>query len=75
VPIMAAELGSHVTQCAWAEAHLSTKYNLDPSSRFATTDMGQKVGAAVPQLITSGLSSDATPACMCVCAWMAAHQN
>jgi len=50
VPLMRAELGSHVTQCAWAEAYLSTKWHLDPSSRFATIDMGQKVGADVPLL-------------------------
>ena len=44
VPLMGAELGSHVTQCAWSEAYLSTKWHLDPFSRFATTDMGKKVG-------------------------------
>jgi len=29
---------------AWAEAYLRTKWHLDPSSRLATTDMGQKLG-------------------------------
>jgi len=28
---------------AWAEAYLHTKWHLDPSSRVATTDMGQKL--------------------------------
>jgi len=28
---------------AWAEAYLHTKWHLDPSSRLATTDMGQKL--------------------------------
>jgi len=36
VSLMGAELGSHVTQCAWAEAYLHTKWHIDPSSRFAT---------------------------------------
>jgi len=30
---------------AWAEAHLRTKWHLDPFSRLATTDMGRKLGA------------------------------
>ena len=29
---------------AWAEAYLRTKWNLGPSSRLATTDMGRKLG-------------------------------
>ena len=29
-------------------AYLQTKFHLDPSSRLATTDMGQKNGASVP---------------------------
>jgi len=29
---------SNVTQCAWAEAYLRTKWHLDPSSCLATTD-------------------------------------
>ena len=34
---------------AWAEAYLRTKWHLNPPSRFATTDMGRKVGeGAVP---------------------------
>jgi len=32
-----------------AEAYLHTKWHLDPSSRLATTDTGQKLGA-VPLL-------------------------
>ena len=33
---------------AWAEVYLRTKWHLDPSSRLATIDMGQKLGGAVP---------------------------
>jgi len=29
---------------AWAEVYLPTKWHLDPSSRLATTDMGQNLG-------------------------------
>ena len=29
---------------AWAEVDFRTKWHLDPSSRFATIDMGQKLG-------------------------------
>jgi len=29
---------------AWAKAYLHTKWHLDPSSRLATIDMGQKLG-------------------------------
>ena len=45
VPLLGGELGPYLTQCAWAEAYLRTKWHLDPSSRFATTDMGLKLGA------------------------------
>jgi len=38
------ELGHHLTHVAWAEAYHRTKWQLDPSSRLATTDMGQKLG-------------------------------
>ena len=33
---------------ALAETYLCTNWHLDPSSRLATIDMGQKVGAVVP---------------------------
>jgi len=33
---------------ARGEVYLPTKLHLDPSSRLATTDMGQKLGDAVP---------------------------
>jgi len=41
------QLGPHVTQygMAWAEAYPRTKWHLDPYGRFATTDMGRKLGA------------------------------
>ena len=33
---------------AWAEAYLRTKWHLSPSSRFATMDMGRKLGGCAP---------------------------
>jgi len=36
---------------AWTDAYLRTKWHLNPSSRLATTDMGQKLGAAVPRTL------------------------
>jgi len=33
---------------AWAEVYLRTNWHLDPSSRLATIDMGQKLGALPP---------------------------
>jgi len=41
----------------WAEAYLRTKWYLDPSSRLATTDMGQKLGA-VPLGAGAGSASN-----------------
>jgi len=38
------ELRPHLMQCGLAEAYLHTKCHLDPYSRLATTDMGQKLG-------------------------------
>ena len=38
-------VGSPSNTVAWAEAYLQTKWHLNPSSRLATTDMGQKLGA------------------------------
>jgi len=40
-------MGFVVYNVAWAEACLSTRWHLDPSSRLATTDMGPKI-VAVP---------------------------
>jgi len=37
-------LGPHLTHEAWTEAYLRTKWHLDQSSHFATTDMGRKLG-------------------------------
>jgi len=42
------ELAPHLTQCAWAEMYLPTKWHLDPCSRLARTDMGRKLKEAVP---------------------------
>jgi len=35
---------------AWVKAYLPTKGHLDPSSQLARTDMGRKLGGAVPLL-------------------------
>jgi len=42
------ELGPIKHNVAWAEICLRIKWHLHPSSHFATVDMGQKVGGAVP---------------------------
>jgi len=42
---------------AWAEAYLRTEWRLDPYSRFATIDMGRKVGAVVPLFGGGGAGS------------------
>jgi len=63
------ELRPHVTNVAWAEAYLCTKLHLDPSSRLATTDMGQKLGEGLcpfrrelgPHLTQCGLGRDLAP--------------
>jgi len=34
-------MGSVLYNVAWAEAYLSTKWHLDPSSHFAAIDMGR----------------------------------
>ena len=39
VPLSMGKLGPHVTNVAWAEAYLRTKWHLDLSSRLATTDI------------------------------------
>ena len=39
------QLGPHLTQCGLGRGlYLPIKWHLDPSSRLATTDMGQKLG-------------------------------
>jgi len=40
----------HLDPCsvAWVEAYLRTKWHLDLSDHLATTNMGQKLGEAVP---------------------------
>jgi len=43
-----AELGPHLTQCRLVEAYLPTNWHLDPSSHFATMDMGRKLVGCVP---------------------------
>ena len=42
------ELGPHLTQCGLGRGlYLPIKWHLDPSSRLATTDMGQKLGLSL----------------------------
>ena len=41
------ELGPHLAQCGLGR-DLSTKWHLNASSRLATTDIGRKLGKAVP---------------------------
>ena len=36
------------TMWPWAEVYLYTKWQLNPSSHLATTDMGRKLGRVVP---------------------------
>ena len=43
-PFSWVELGPHLTQCHLAEVYRPTKWHLDPFSRLAITDMGQKLG-------------------------------
>ena len=50
------ELGPYLTQCGLGRdlrPYQVIKWYLDPSSRFglATTDIGRKLGAAVPRLL------------------------
>jgi len=42
------EMGSHLTQCRWADAYLRTKWYLDSTSRSAITDIGGKIGGCAP---------------------------
>jgi len=42
-PFGAGELDPHFAQRGLGQAYLRTKWRLDPSSRLATTDMGQKL--------------------------------
>ena len=54
-------IGLVVHNVAWAEAYLRTKWHLDPSSRLPTTDMGQKLGAAVPPFWAGELGPQNSP--------------
>jgi len=53
-PFLEGELGPHVAQCGLVHAHLRAKCRLDPSSRSATMDMGQKQGREAPPLFGEG---------------------
>jgi len=50
--------GSSPNSVAMVEANLHTKWHLDPSSRLATTDMGRKLGTAVPPFLGTGSPSN-----------------
>jgi len=43
-------MGLVVYNVGWDEAYLRTQWHIDPSSRLATTDIGRKLGRAVPLL-------------------------
>jgi len=42
-PFWGEEVCSHLTEVAWAEAYLHTKWHLNPSNHLATMNMGRKV--------------------------------
>jgi len=42
VPLSVGSCLLYHVHVAWAEAYLRTRWHLDPFSRLATTDMGQK---------------------------------
>ena len=44
VPFWEGKLDLHLANVAWTEAYLHAKCYLDPYSRFATIDMGRKLG-------------------------------
>jgi len=50
-------LGPHLTECGQSRAYRRTKWHLDTSSRLATTDVGRKLGAAVPLFGEGGAGS------------------
>jgi len=45
LPFLLGVAGSASNTVAWAEKNLHTKWQLSPSSRLATTDIGRKLGA------------------------------
>jgi len=47
VPFFLGELGPHQTQSRLGRGFLHTKWNLSPSSRLATTDIGRKLGSVL----------------------------
>jgi len=49
--------GSPFNKVPCAEAYLHTKWHLDASSRFATIEMGQKLGRGAPPLLGEGAGS------------------
>ena len=48
VPLLGGSQDPIYHNVAWVEAYLCTKSYPDASSRFSTTDTGQKLGGAVP---------------------------
>ena len=49
---------------AWAEVYLRTEWHLDPSSRLATTDMGQNWVGAVPFFLVGELGPHLRRSCL-----------
>jgi len=51
-------VGAHLTQCDQGRDLPPYQVDLDPPNRLATTDMGRKLGAAVPLLEGAGFPSN-----------------
>jgi len=64
-PLLGRGAGSPSSNVAWTKAHLYAKCHLDPSSRFATTDMGRKLGSGLrPLFVEEELGSHPTQCCL-----------
>jgi len=57
-------LGPHLTQCGLSQGNLHSKWHLDPSSRLAIIDMGQKVGGCCAPFWAGKLGSHLTSAAL-----------
>jgi len=53
-----AELRPNLTQHRPGRVYIRTKWHLDPSSRLATTDMGQKLGGGCARFLGSWVPID-----------------
>ena len=61
-------MGAHLTQCDQGRDLPPYQVDLDPPNRLATTDMGRKLGAAVPLLGEGELGPHVTQ-----CGWAEAY--